>query len=86
MYEENKEILTEHFRNLDRITGINPINISHQQKILNNLEPIKKILAHTRLLIAVIETEKEKHRDNEFKKAYEDFKNGRRNATFSIHM
>lgn len=86
MYEENKEIIGEHYRNLNRITGIKPININHHQQILNNLEPIKKIMTHTRLLIAVIETDKEKHRDDDFKKAYQDLKNGTENATFPVHI
>lgn len=47
------------------------------KRIFQNLEPVKKILAHTNLLLAVIESEKDEHTDDDFKKSYQDFKNGK---------
>lgn len=79
MYEENNEILTEYYENLNGIVGF---DTSH--RALYNLEPIKKVLAHTRLLAAVIETEKENHAGDDFKKACQDFKNGIKNTTSPI--
>lgn len=47
-------------------------------KILNNVEHIKKVIAYTRLLLAVTDTVQEEHSDDDdFKKAYQDFKDGR---------
>lgn len=86
MYDENKEILNEYCRNLNKITSRVPVTSSHHQEVLNNLEPIKKIISHTRLLMAIIETEQETHRDDDFHKAYQDFKNGMKNATSPIHI
>lgn len=62
-----------------------PVNTSHHQKVLNNLEPIKKIISHTRLLMAIIETEKESHRDDDFQKTFQDFKNGMMSNTLPTH-
>lgn len=80
VYDENKEILGEYCTNLNRAGGPSKINYE-SERIFENVEAVKKVLANAKLLLAVTETVKEEYTECDFRKAYQDFKNGRTRKT-----
>lgn len=76
MYDENKKILCEYIKNLIRTTCVRTsAGCTESETVLNNTQPINKVIAHANLLLAVTETVQEQ-KDGNYRKAYVDFKKG----------
>lgn len=51
------------------------INTNESQKVLNNIEFVKKVIANTKLLLGVIDSVQQEQYQNDFRKAYQNCKN-----------
>lgn len=61
--------------NLKKVQGGSISSYEHET-VLQNIEPVRKVLLHSNLLLQVIESVKDEYLNNDFKKAHQDFKDG----------